>query len=143
MTALTNDYIWEIMVVQGFTAGDDIVIGAGAPTTITNGPVVKGQLHRVIANGTAGGAIQMRSILSNDNPQFVVIVNDSANSVNVFPFKATAAGATDTAENINGAQSAFAIASNAAAAFFCSLAQIKRKGQSTPNALNWSAATFT
>ena len=142
MTALTNDYIWEIMGTQGYTAGDDIVIGAGAPTTITNGPSIKGQLHRVIVNGTAGGAVQMRSILSNDNPQVVVIVNDSANSINVFPYKAIGAGATDTTENINGGQAAFAVASNQSACFFASLAQIKRKGQSTPNALNWSAAVF-
>ena len=146
MTALTNDSIWEIMGTQGYTAGDDIVIPAGASTTITSPPpgtVLRGQLHRVTVNATANAAVQMRSILSNDNPQVVVVVNDSTNAIVLFPFKAIGAGATDTAENINGGQGGFTVASNASAVLFASLAQTKRKGSGTANTLNWSAATFT
>lgn len=145
MTTQTNDYIWEIMGTQGYAAGDDIVIGAGASTTITSPPpgfVLKGQLHRVTVNGTANAAIQLRSILSNDNPQLVILVNDSAAAVVVFPFKAIGSGATDTAENVNGAQTGLSVAAGATAVFFSSLAQTKRKGSGTANTLNWSASVF-
>jgi hypothetical protein len=147
MTQLTNDYIYEISGSQGFFFGDDIFIGAGAGTTISNGIALKGQAHRIVNNGvnvTANASLQLKSILSNDNPQLVIVINDSNQAVVVFPFKAVAGGAADTAENINGAQTGFSIAATTSAVFWSSLVQTKRKGGSGgANSLNWSAATFS
>lgn len=144
MTQLTNDYIYEIIGNQQIPYGEDIVIGAGAGLTAQNGYPVKGQSHRVIKNGTASAALVMKSILSLDNPQLVIIINDDpTNAVNVFPFKAFGVGATDTTETINGGSAGFAIAAVTAAVFWSSVVQTKRKGSGTTNTLNWSAATFS
>lgn len=144
MTQLTNDYIYEIIGNQQFPYGEDIVIGTGAATTQTGAAYpIKSQCHRIISCGTSGAALMMRSILSLDNPQLVILINDSANSVNIFPFKAFGVGAIDTAENINGAATAFPVGSLTSAVFWASLVQTKRKGSATVNALNWSAATFS
>ena len=146
MTQITNDYIYEILGTQGFAFGDDIFIPSGASTTEATAIPIKSQCHRIIANGTSTAALAMKSILSNDNPQIVVIINeDPTNGVAIFPFKATASGAVDTAETINGVTTAFTLAAATTAVFFSSLVMIKLKGgkNSTTPALNWSAATFS
>lgn len=146
MSALNNDYLYEILGGQGFAAGDDIVLPAGSGTTqATAGVIVKGQLHRVTVS-IANAAMLLKSVLSNDNPQLVFVINDTPNTVQVFPYKAVAAGAVDTGEAMNGvANAGFSITANNAAIFVSSLVQPKRKGGasgSTP-ALNWSAALLT
>lgn len=146
MSALNNDYLWEVLGLQGFTSGDDIVLPAGSGITqATASAVAKGQLHRVTVS-IANAAIQLRSILENDNPQLVFIVNDTANTVQVFPHKAIGGGATDTGESMNGvANAAFNITANNSAIFVSSLVQPKRKGGGTGStpALNWSAALLS
>jgi hypothetical protein len=141
MTQITNDYIYEVSGNQGFFFGDDLFIPAGAGTTAVAGVPLKGQAHRIIANKTANAALTLKSILSNDNPQIVIVVNDDpTNAVKVFPFT----GGTDTGENINGVNTGFTIGAVTSAVFWSSLVQTKRKGGSGgANALNWSAATFS
>lgn len=143
MTQLTNDYIYEIIGNQQIPYGEDIVIGTGAGTTAQTGYPVKGQSHRIIACGTASAALVMKSIMSLDNPQLVILINDSTQTVVVFPFKAFGGGAIDTTENINGVATGFSIATLTSAVFWSSVVQTKRKGGPTVNSLNWSAATFS
>jgi len=146
MSALNNDYLYEILGSQGFAAGDDIALPAGSGTTQATASIVaKGQLHRVTVS-IASAAILLKSVLSNDNPQIVFIINDTGNTVQVFPYKAIGAGATDTGEAMNGvANAAFSITANNAAIFVSSLVQPKRKGGSSGStpALNWSAALLS
>lgn len=94
----------------------------------------------------ANAALVMKSILSNDNPGMVFLINDSANTVVVFPFKSFAAGAPDTGESMNGvANASFSITAGNAAIFVASVVQAKRKGgsQGSTPAVNWSAALLT
>jgi hypothetical protein len=141
MTQLTNDYIYEIMGTQGYPCGEDIFLFAGAGTTAATGYAVRDQVHRVITS-IANAALTMKSILTNDAPQLVVIINDSAQTIKIFPYTG---GTVDTTETINGATTGFSIATVTTAVFFSSLVAIKRKGGSgsTTPALNWSAATFS
>lgn len=144
MTQLTNDYIYEIIGNQQIPYGEDIMIPAGAGTTQQTGYPVKGQSHRImnVGTGTASAALVMKSILSLDNPQLVILINDSTQTVVVFPFKAFGVGAIDTAETINGGAS-LSIPTLTSAVFWSSVVQTKRKGGPTVNTLNWSAATFS
>lgn len=140
MTQVTNDYIYEICGNQQFPQGEDIALFAGAGTTALTGYPVKGQVHRIISNPGATSALVMKSILSLDNPQLVILINDSANAVVVFPFAAKQA--PDNAETVNGGAS-FTLASLSTGVFWSSVVQTKRKGGPVVNALNWSAASFT
>jgi hypothetical protein len=146
MSALNNDYLIEQLANQGFSESENIFIPASAPTTQQPAGPVKGQFHRIVANGTSGASLMLKSILSNDNPGMVWLVNDSANNVSVFPFKNFAGGATDTGESMNGvANASFSVTAGNAAIFIASLVHPKRKGGtsgSTPS-LNWSAALLT
>lgn len=144
MSTLNNDYILEQLAVQGFVQGEEIYLPTGSLTTQQGGYPVKGQLHHITFCNVANASLVMKSIMSNDNPGMVFLINDSANTVVVFPFKAFGTGATDTAETVNGGAS-FSVTSNNAAVFISSLVQPKRKGGSsgsTPS-LNWVAALLS
>lgn len=142
MSQINNDYLIEQLANQGFTFGEEIALFAGAGTTAVTGYPVKDQCHHVTTCSVASAALVLKSIMSNDNPGMVFIVNDSANTIVVFPFKASAAGAVDNVELINGATGGFAITSLNSAIFTASLVQQKRKGGAggTTPELNWSAA---
>src|SRR5258708_9909943 len=102
MTQLTNDALLEqLCETYGIGAGEEIFLFAGASPAQGAGPV-KGQMHRIVVNNVANAALTMKSILSNDAPSFVWIINDGTQSVNVFPFT----GGTDTAEKMNGVANA-------------------------------------
>jgi len=144
MSQAVNDFLYEILGGQGFTFGDDIFLFAGAPTSQQAAGAIRGQCHRIVANAVANASLALKSILSNDNPQLVFLINDSANNVVVFPFKNFAAGAIDTGEGINGvANGSFTITPGNAAIFVASLVQAKRKGGASAGTLNWSAALLS
>lgn len=142
MTQITNDYIYEICGGQGFSEGDNISLFAGAGLTASTGYPIRAQLHRV-TTAIANAALVLPSIMTNaDNAPLIIIVNDSAQTVKVFPFLGPS---PDNTENINGVATGFSITSVTSAVFFASLVQLKRKGGSgsTTPALNWSAALFS
>jgi hypothetical protein len=139
VTTLTNDALLEqLCETYGIGAGEEIYLFAGAPTTQAGGGAVKGQLHRIVVNNVANAALVMKSILSNDAPSFVWILNDGAQSVNVFPFT----GGTDNAEKMNGvANASQAVAAGQAALFMSIPVQIKKKGgTSGGGTFDWRAA---
>jgi hypothetical protein len=147
MSQQNNDYLFEILGTQGFTSGEDIMLFAGAPTSQQGAYPIKGQMHRIVACSVANASLVLKSVLSNDNPQLVFLINDSPNTLVVFPFKSFAAGSPpDVGESVNGVvNGSFSLTSLNAAIFVSSLVQSKRKGGSsgiTP-ALNWSAALLT
>ncbi len=138
MTTLTNDALLEqLCETYGIAASEELYLFAGASTAQGAGPV-KGQLHRIVVNNVANAALTMKSILSNDAPSFVWIINDGAQSVNVFPFT----GGTDTAEKMNGvANASQAVAAGQAALFMSIPVQIKKKGgTSGGGTFDWRAA---
>lgn len=142
MTQANNDFAYEQMGLQGFQAADEIYIFAGAPTSQQAAGAIKGQMHRIVANGTANASLALKSILSSDNPGLVILFNDApSNSVVVFPFKAFGAGATDTAETINGGAS-FTVSAGNFAIFIATPIATKRKG-GTASTLNWQAQLYT
>lgn len=139
MSQAINDAAFEQWGLQGYTAGDEIWIGAGAPTSQQAALPIKGQMHRIIACGTNGASLVLKSILSSDNPGVVIIFNDTLNGVAVFPFKAFGTGAIDTTESMNGTQNAsFTVSPISYAIFVASPVAVKRKGGATP-LVNWSA----
>ena len=144
MSAQNNDFLYDQLGNQGFAAGEEIYLFAGAPTSQQAAYPIKSQLHRVILNAVANASLVLKSILSNDNPGMVFIINDGANSVVVFPFKAFGGGATDTAETINGGAS-FSITAGNAAVLIASTPQTRRKGGvgSSAPPLNWQAALLS
>src|SRR5260370_602064 len=86
VTTLTNDALLEqLCETYGIAASEEIYLFAGASTAQGAGPV-KGQLHRIVVNNVAGAALTLKSVLSNDAPSFVWLVNDGAQSANIFPF---------------------------------------------------------
>lgn len=144
MSTLNNDYLLEQLAAQGFPQGEEIFLPTGSLTTQQGGYPVKGQCHHITFCNVASAALVLKSILSNDNPGMVFLINDSANTVVVFPFKSFGTGATDTTETVNGGAS-FSVTASNAAIFIASLVQTKRKGGSsgTTPALNWSAALLS
>ncbi len=143
MSQALNDYLYEILGTQGFPFGEDIALFAGASTTIGGAYPIKSQCHRITQNAVANAALALKSILSNENPQLVFLINEAPNTVVIFPFKAIAAGAIDTAETVNGAQTGISLTTLNAAIFVSSLVQVKRKGGATGLTLNWSATILT
>jgi hypothetical protein len=61
---------------------DDLVSAANA--TQTAAVPLTGAFHRVTA-GAANSSFIMKSMLSKEAPNIVVVINDGANSVNVYP----------------------------------------------------------
>src|SRR6516162_9635813 len=108
MAQLTNDALYELLAQWGDPVGDDLFFFAGSPTSQGAGPV-KSWMHRIVVNNVANAALTMKSILSLDAPSMVFLINDGAQSCNVFPF---------AGEKMNGTLNASqAIASLQACAF--------------------------
>jgi hypothetical protein len=136
MSALTNDALYEQLAADGWPVGDDLFFGAAAPTTQALGAPLRASAHRVTANGTANASATLKSILSNEAPGIVWVINDGANTVAVFP----AAG-----EKTNGTLNAsFAVTAGNAAVFVPVPTQVKRKGgTSGGGTLDWRAALIS
>jgi hypothetical protein len=136
MSALTNDALYEQLAADGWPVGDDLFFGAAAPTTQALGAPIRASAHRVTANGTANASATLKSLLSNEAPGMVWLINDGAQTVAVF----CAAG-----EKMNGvANASFAVTAGNAAVFVPIPTQVKRKGgTSGGGTLNWSSALIT
>jgi hypothetical protein len=143
MSQATNDYLYEILGTQGFPFGEDLAFFAGASITIGGAYPIKSQCHRIVQNAVANAALMLKSILSNDNPQLVFLINESPNTAVIFPFKNFAAGAIDTTETVNGVQTGFSLTTLNSVILVSSLVQVKRKGGSQVATLNWSASLIT
>lgn len=140
MTQLTNDSLFEQLAEIGFTLGEQIYLFAGAPTTQAAGAPVKGALHEIVVNNQAGAALVMKSILSNDAPSFVFLINQGAQAVSVFPFKQPAG----SQESMNGvANASFSVTAGNAAIFMSVPVLLKRKGSGSGGTLDWRAALLS
>lgn len=136
MAQLTNDALYEILAADAWPIGDDIYLFAGAPTSQSGGGPVKGCVHRIVLNNQAAAALVMKSILSNDCPQMVWILNDGAQAAAVFCFPG---------EKMNGsANGSFSVTAGNAAVFAAIPTQIKRKGGgSGGGTLDWRPALIS
>ena len=140
MSQLTNDALLEQLVELGVNLGDEIYLFAGAPTTQAGGGPVKAALHRIVVNNQAGAALVMKSILSNDAPSFVWLINDGVQAVSVFPFKQP----TGTQESMLGvANASFSVTAGNAAVFMSIPVLIKRKGSSSGGTVDWRASLIS
>jgi hypothetical protein len=139
MTQQTNDALLEVLSEDGWPVGDEIFIGAAAPTAQAGGQPVKGSCHRVLQagnTGTAGASVTMKSVKTQEAPSMVWIINDQpVNGIVVF---------CGLGDNMNGAANAsFAIPALTAAVFCRIPAQIKRKGGvSGGGTIDWRASTL-
>src|SRR5260370_14997466 len=84
--SLANDSLMVALGQEGIILTEDNIILVG--TTQATAYPVRGQFVRVTTSA-AGGALQLKSILSNEAPYMWWVINDSANSINVFPFLST------------------------------------------------------
>ena len=136
MAQVTNDALLEALAADGWPLGDEVFIGGAGGTTQAAGLSFKSAAHRVIANGTVSAAMTLKSLLSNEVPGIVWLINDSANTVAVFCF---------AGEKMNGvANASFAVTAGNAAVFIPIPVQIKRKGGASGGAtLNWSAVLIS
>lgn len=135
MTQLTNDALYEQLMELGIMPGDEINLFAGAGTTQAAGVPVKGMLHRIVACSVASASLTMKSVLSNDAPSFVWLINDSPNTVAVFSFPGDHMNGT-----LNGNQT---IATLTAALFMSIPVLVRRKGgASGGGTTDWRAATL-
>lgn len=142
MSQLNNDALYEALSANGFSFGDDFFFFAGAPTTQAGGASFKSEVHRVAANAVANAAMVLKSLLSNDANLFSSLINDSPNTVTVFPAKQAA---SLPQESMNGvANASFAVTAGNSAIFIGTPVQIKRKGgTSGGGTLNWAAALIS
>lgn len=107
---------------HGFTIDDDRSAGALAAQAGAS-PITR-NVTRCTVSSAATASFILRDILTNDTPSMVFVINDSANSINVYPF---------VGQNINGSlNTALAVAAGGFAFF--------SRVQAT---LDWRAAAFT
>jgi hypothetical protein len=136
MAALTNDALLEALAADGWPVGDEVFIPAAAGTTQAAGLPFKSAAHRVTANGTASASMTLKSLLSNEAPGLVWLINDSANTVAVFPFAGE--------KMIGVANASFLVTAGNAAVFVAIPVQIKRKGgTSGGGTTDWRASLIT
>src|SRR6266852_9302713 len=133
MTQATNDSLLESLAVDGWPLGDEVFIPAGAGTTQAAGLPFKSSAMRVSANATVSASMTLKSLISNESPGICWLINDSGNTVAVFPF---------SGEKMNTVLNAsFAVTAGSAAIFVPTPPQIKRKGgTSGGGSLNWAAS---
>lgn len=77
-----NDSLLYNLALQGFPVTDDQNCGQ---TTQTLGTPIIGECFRVttaVSNGTA----QLKSSISNEAAPLIFVINDSANTIKVYPF---------------------------------------------------------
>jgi hypothetical protein len=143
MTQLTNDALLEQLgELDLFPQGDEIQLFAGSPTSQTGAYPLKGVVHHITVNNVANASLAMKSILTNEAPSFVFVVNDGAQTVNVFPYKQPAA---NSQESMNGvANASQAITAGQACMFMSTPPQLKRKGGTVvAGTLDWRAAVLS
>src|SRR5258708_34961232 len=136
MAQLTSDALLEALAADGWPVGDEVFIGGAGGTTQAAGLPFKSAAHRVTANGTASAAMTLKSLLSNEAPGLVWLINDSANTIAVFCF---------AGEKMNGvANASFAVTAGNSAIFVAVPTQIKRKGGASGGAtLDWRSALIS
>ncbi len=107
---------------HGFTIDDDLVGGALAAQAGAT-PLTR-NVSRCTKSSAATASFILRDMLTNNAPSLVFVLNDSANSINVYPF---------VGQNINGSlNTALAVAAGGFAMFSRVMAT-----------LDWRAAAFT
>jgi hypothetical protein len=78
---------------------------AGAAATQNGAPLLIGELCRC-TSAVGTGSFMLKSLLTEDGPPLVFVVNDSANTINVYPFVGEKInGGTNTALAIPAGQS--------------------------------------
>ena len=100
---------------------DELTATAGGGQNV--GPRLVSGMNRFTVVASAGDSAQLPSILSGETKGHVVVINDTAASMNVFPA---------TGENMNGAANASAAVPANSVAFFMLV----------PGATNWRSATL-
>ncbi len=79
-------------------------------TTQATATALLGEINRVVISAAANGAAVLKSVLSNEAPPICYVINDSANTIKVFPF---------TGENINGSlNTSLSVVAGGLACFF-------------------------
>ena len=88
--SVANTALLYNLGLLAFPVTDDLT--AGPASTQNGAPVLNGELCRCVSSGV-NGSFMLKSLLTQDAPPLVFVVNDSPNTIKVYPF---------TGENVGG-----------------------------------------
>jgi hypothetical protein len=91
--SVANDSLLYNLALQGFPCTDD---QSAMNTTQVLGTPVIGDLFRVIKSAT-NGSLMLKSSISNEASPLIFVVNDSPNTIVVFPFVGESQGGSTNA----------------------------------------------
>jgi len=133
--SLANDSLLAALGQEGVNLSDDDIVIAAGMNTQANSYAIKGQAVRV-ASAPANGALQLKSLLSNEAPYMWWVINDSGQTIVVFPFLSTAfpekqGGVNNAGLSIPAGQSGYGF----------KVSQTTRGGGAT-NTVDWRSAVI-
>ena len=125
-----NDALLYNLALQGFPATDD----AAAPNASSQGTATAfiGDLLRVTTSA-ANGSVILKSNLSNEAPPLCFVVNDSPNTIKVYPF---------AGESLNGTTNLALSIPSGQSAIFVRVPPASSKGGGGGGTIDWRAAVI-
>ncbi len=126
-----NDALLYNLGLTGFPVYDDVFIATAQITQALSVPVF-GELTRVVS-APANGALILKSLLSNDAPPLVFVVNDSAQTIVVFCFKG---------ENLNGSLNGSLSIPSGQSGIFVRVPPTAAKGGAGVGTTDWRSAAI-
>jgi hypothetical protein len=128
--SIANDSLMYVLGLLGFALDDNLRL---TQTSQALADPVRSEVNR-ITSAVANGAMQLKSSLSNDAPPVCFVLNDSAQTVKVFPA---------TGENQGGvANASLSIPAGQGGIFIRVPVQTARAGGAVNATLDWRSAVI-
>jgi hypothetical protein len=125
-----NDALLYNLAISGFPVTDD----AGAPNanSQSTGTPVVGDLLRVVTS-VSNGSVTLKSSVSNDAPPLCFVVNDSPNTIKVYPF---------SGESLNGTLNLALSVPSGQSGIFVRIPPATSRGGGGGGTVDWRAAVI-
>lgn len=134
-TSAANDSLFETLGVNGFFILDDQVIGTGQ-TTANLGLAVASQCIRVTKSVSSGAVVLPDLITNNNFGGLVAIINDSAQTITIYPFPSSS-------QTVGG--SASTTLASGSSMILLAVQKIQKRGgyANTGAGTDWRTGTFS
>src|SRR5260370_39535620 len=101
--SLANQSLLNSLALQGTPLQDcETAVGSPGSTTAPVATAILGEAVRVLRSA-AGGSLILKSVLAGEGSPLQFVINDSPNSINVFPFQNAAGAQQDFMNGVAGA----------------------------------------
>jgi hypothetical protein len=131
----TNDALLYNLALSGFPVNDNISCpnaSSQATATRATGDAVR------VTNSVANGSMILPSILSQEAPPLIFVINDSPNAIKVYPFLSTV-----SPESMNTTNNAALTIAAGGWGMFVKIPPLTQKGGGTQGTSNWSGSAGT